>query len=60
VASAARTLWVDVSKKSSTAASSNEGELDTSTTTWAPARASARPSPVSVLTPVFGAAATAS
>ena len=42
------------------AASSNDGEFDTSTTTDAPSRASARPSPVMVLTPVFGAAASAS
>jgi hypothetical protein len=33
--------------------------LATSTTTWAPRSASLRPSPVIVLTPVFGAAATA-
>ena len=51
---------VDVSKNSSTAASSNDGEFDTSTTTSAPARASVRPSPVRVLTPVPGDAGTAS
>ncbi|MBB5781322.1 hypothetical protein [Nonomuraea jabiensis] len=45
-----------LTKNSSTAARSNDGEFDTSTTTCAPAS----PSPVSVLTPVFGAAATAS
>jgi hypothetical protein len=41
-------LRVEVSKNSSTAASSNDGEFDTSTTTAAPKKASARPSPVSV------------
>jgi hypothetical protein len=40
--------------------SSNDGELDTSTTTAASARASLRPSPVRVLTPVLGAAGTVS
>jgi hypothetical protein len=53
-------LRVDVSKNFSTAASSKEGEFDTSTTTEAPLRASARPSPVMVLTPESGDAATAS
>src|SRR5215831_6335280 len=43
-----------------TASSSNDGEFETSTTTCAPLRTSANPSPVSVLTPVLGAAATAS
>src|SRR5215510_1932744 len=43
-----------------TAESSNDGEFETSTTTCAPLRTSANPSPVSVLTPVLGAAATAS
>src|SRR5262249_32746179 len=43
-----------------TAASSHEGEFDTSTTTEAPFRASASPSPVRVLTPELGDAATAS
>src|SRR5258705_9182290 len=43
-----------------TAASSKDGELETSTTTWAPLSTSANPSPVRVLTPVLGAAATAS
>jgi hypothetical protein len=51
---------VDVSKNFITAASSKEGEFDTSTTTEAPFSTSASPSPVSVLTPVLGAAATAS
>src|SRR3954464_11763258 len=53
-------LRVEVSKNSSTGPSSNDGELDTSTTTDAPLRMSASPSPVRVLTPVLGAAATAS
>src|SRR3954470_9214529 len=43
-----------------TAASSNDGEFATSITTDAPATASGSPSPVSELTPVFGAAATTS
>src|SRR6185369_14097350 len=43
-----------------TATSSKDGEFETSTTTWAPLSTSANPSPVSVLTPVLGAAATAS
>src|SRR5262249_23971632 len=43
-----------------TATSSNDGEFETSTTTCAPLSTSASPSPVSVLTPVLGAAATAS
>ncbi|MCM0675660.1 hypothetical protein NCC78_13315 [Micromonospora phytophila] len=47
-------------KKFITAVSSHAGAFDTSTTTDAPTNASARPSPVRVLTPVFGAAATAS
>src|SRR5260370_29645536 len=55
-----RRLRVDVSKNFSTAASSQEGELDTSTTTDAPFSTSASPSPVRVLTPEFGDAATAS
>src|SRR5437762_8667476 len=55
-----RRLRVDVSKNFSTAASSQEGEFDTSTTTEAPFSTSASPSPVKVLTPVLGAAATAS
>src|SRR6201987_1471138 len=53
-------LRVDVSKNFSTAESSQDGEFDTSTTTEAPFSTSASPSPVSVLTPVLGAAATAS
>src|SRR5947209_1132970 len=59
-ASAARTLRPDVAKNSSTALSSNDGELATSTTTCAPAIASLRPSPVMVSTAVFGEAATTS
>src|SRR5215510_810226 len=55
-----RRLRVDVSKNFSTAASSQEGEFDTSTTTEAPFRASASPSPVTVLTPELGDAAIAS
>src|SRR5215831_16961882 len=47
-------------KNSIAAWSSNDGELATSTTTSAPASAPAKPSPVTVLTPVFGAAAIAS
>jgi hypothetical protein len=50
----------DVSKNSSDAFSSKAGEFERSMITLAPARASARPSPVMVLTPVFGAAATTS
>src|SRR4051812_5687894 len=59
-ASAVRRLRPEVSKKSSTALPSNEGELARSTTTCVPARACARPSPVMVFTPVLGAAATTS
>ena len=51
---------MDVSKNSMTSSSANDGEFDTSTTTWAPCMASARPSPVSVLTPEFGEAGTTS
>src|SRR5262245_62248929 len=51
---------VAVVKKSMTAFSSNEGEFETSTTTDAPSRTVASPSPVSVLTPVSGDAGTAS
>ena len=40
--------------------SSKDGEFAKSTTTCAPSSASARPSPVIVLTPVLGAAARAS
>src|SRR5262249_42358550 len=59
-ASAARTLRPEVSKNSSTAWSSHEGELARSITTCVPAMASLRPSPVMLLTPVSGEAATAS
>src|SRR5262249_4479768 len=45
---------------SSTALSSNEGELARSITTWAPAMVSLSPSPVMVLTPLLGEAATIS
>src|SRR6516162_2806553 len=55
-----RRLRVDVTKKFRTAASSQDGEFETSTTTEAPFSTSASPSPVRVLTPVLGAAATAS
>src|SRR6185436_4424372 len=47
-------LLVDVWKNLSTAVSSNDGEFDTSTTTAAPSKASASPSPVSVFTPESG------
>src|SRR6266699_266891 len=53
-------LRVDVSKNVITAASSQEGEFVTSTTTDAPFSASASPSPVRELTPDSGDAATAS
>src|SRR5205814_3101804 len=59
-ASAARRLRPEVSKNSSTALSSNDGELARSITTCAPATASLRPSPVMVLTPLLGEAATTS
>src|SRR3989449_1595083 len=59
-ASAARRLRQEVWKNSSTALSSNEGELARSITTCVPAMASLRPSPVMVLTPVLGGAATTS
>src|SRR5947207_14407424 len=55
--SAARRLRPEVLKNSSTALSSNEGELARSITTSAPAMASLSPSPVMVLTPVLGEAA---
>src|SRR5215204_368650 len=58
-ASAASRLVVDLLKNSIAAASSKDGEFDTSTTTDAPVRTSGRPSPVTVFTPVEGAAATA-
>src|SRR5438067_10296215 len=51
-ASAARRLRPEVSKNSSTALSSNEGELVRSITTCAPAMASLSPSPVMLLTPL--------
>ena len=51
---------MEVVKNSITASSSNEGEFETSITTSAPSSTSARPSPVSVLTPESGDAATAS
>jgi len=51
---------VEVWKNSITAASSNDGEFDTSTTTSAPATTCASPSPVMVFTPVSGDAGTAS
>jgi hypothetical protein len=53
-------LDVDVSKNSSAVAYSKEGDCETSTTTDAPSRAAASPSPVMVLTPRLGDAATAS
>src|SRR5882672_5495084 len=59
-ASAARRLRPEVWKNSSTALSSNEGELARSITTCVPAMASLRPLPVMVLTPVLGEAATTS
>src|SRR5262249_45388528 len=59
-ASAARRLRPEVWKNSSTALSSNEGELARSITTCAPAVASLSPSPVMVLTPLLGEAATTS
>src|SRR5262245_53425155 len=56
--SSAASRWrPEVSKNASTALSSNEGELARSTTTCVPATASVRPSPVRVLTPVWGEAA---
>ena len=57
-ASASRRFRVEVSKNSSTAASSNDGEFETSTTTSAPSRTSRTPSPVSVFTPEFATAQT--
>src|SRR5215475_6181347 len=53
-------LRVEVWKNSITGPASNDGELETSTTTEAPFSAASSPSRVSVLTPVFGAAAKAS
>src|SRR3954447_6022128 len=60
VAAAANRFRVEVPKNSITAASSQDGEFDTSTTTSAPARAPASPSPVRALTPEEGEAETAS
>src|SRR5205085_8701234 len=59
-ASAAKRLRPEVSKNSSAALSSNEGELARSITACVPAMASLRPSPVMLLTPVWGDAATTS
>src|SRR5512132_1501781 len=59
-ASAASRLRPEVSKNSSTALSSNEGELARSITTCAPAMASLSPSPVMLLIPLLGEAATTS
>src|SRR6516225_7633096 len=59
-ASAASRLRPEVSKNCSTALSSNEGELARSITTCVPAMACLSPLPVTVLTPVFGEAATTS
>src|SRR6185503_11481286 len=53
-------LCVESLKNFMTAASSKEGEFETSTTTAAPLRASARPSPVTASTPVRRDAATTS
>src|SRR5262249_33411991 len=57
--SAASKLRLEVSKNAITAASSHDGEFVTSTTTFAPANAWARPSPVRLLTPEEGEAETA-
>src|SRR5207302_3580707 len=57
---AAIRLRVPVSKKCSTALSSNEGEFDTSTTMSVPASAGCRPSPVTALTPLLGDACSTS
>src|SRR3954467_10291251 len=59
-ASAANKFRVEVLKNSITAASAQDGEFDTSTTTFAPTRAPASPSPVRALTPEEGEAETAS
>src|ERR1700730_11475693 len=59
-ASAARRLRPEASKNSSTALSSNEGELARSITTCAPAMASLSPWPVMLLIPLLGEAATTS
>src|SRR3954453_18817195 len=59
VAAASR-LRVEVWKNFRTASSSHDGELETSMIVAAPATAAPRPSPVIVLTPVLGVAASAS
>src|SRR5215813_13515016 len=59
-ASAGSRLRPAASKNSSTALSSNDGELARSITTCAPATASLTPSPVMVLTPLLREAATTS
>src|SRR5918995_1325494 len=59
-ASAARRLRPEVWKNSSTALSSNEGEWGRSTPPCGPAMPFLGPSPVMVLTPVLGEAATTS
>jgi hypothetical protein len=51
---------VAVRKKSIAASSANDGAFETSTTTAAPSSTGSSPSPVTVFTPVLGAAATAS
>src|SRR5947208_2000952 len=56
----ARMLRAEVWKKSMTSASPQLGAFDTSTTTWAPASASASPLPVMMSTPVAGDAASGS
>jgi hypothetical protein len=60
IRSAARMFGVAVRKNVFAASPSSVGELETSTTISASVRASARPSPVIVFTPVLGVAATAS
>src|SRR5215470_18591443 len=59
-ASAACRLRPEVWKNSNTALSSNEGELVRSITTCVPVKVSLSPSPVMVLTPLLGEAATTS
>jgi hypothetical protein len=59
-ASAARRLRPEVSKNSSTALCSNDGELARSIAICAPAMASLSPLPVIVLTPLLGGPATTS
>jgi hypothetical protein len=53
-------LRPEASKNSNTALSSNEGELARSITPCAPAMASLSPSPVMLLIPLWGEAATTS